>query len=101
MLITTDNSISTTSPGTLSQLMGEDRYGYTSLSFSGQMNGDDIRTIREMAGLDFYGHDTGGQLTAIDLTDVNIVEGGSNYIESRAIEADVIGYGMFLSLFHP
>lgn len=98
MLITTDNSISTTSPGTLSQLMGEDRYGYTSLSFSGQMNGDDIRTIREMAGLDFYGHDTGGQLTAIDLTDVNIVEGGSNYIESRAIEADVIGYGMFQDL---
>ena len=98
MLITTDNSISTTSPGTLSQLMGEDRYGYASLSFSGQMNGDDIRTIREMAGLDFYGHDTGGQLTAIDLTDVNIVEGGSNYIESRAIEADVIGYGMFQDL---
>ena len=98
MLITTDNSISTTSPGTLSQLMGEDRYGYTSLSFSGQMNGDDIRTIREMAGLDFYGHETGGQLTAIDLTDVNIVEGGSNYIESRAIEADVIGYGMFQDL---
>ena len=98
MLITTDNSISTTSPGTLSQLMGEDRYGYTSLSFSGQMNGDDIRTLREMAGLDFYGNDTGGQLTAIDLTDVNIVEGGSNYIESRAIEADVIGYGMFKDL---
>lgn len=98
MLITTDNSISTTSPGSLSQLMGEDRYGYTSLSFSGQMNGDDIRTLREMAGLDFYGNDTGGQLTAIDLTDVNIVEGGSNYIESRAIEKDVIGYGMFKDL---
>ena len=98
MLITTDNSISTTSPGTLSQLMGEDRYGYTSLSFSGQMNGDDIRTLREMAGLDFYGNDTGGQLTYIDLTDVHIVEGGGNYIESRTIENDVIGYGMFKDL---
>ena len=98
MLITTDNSISTTLPGTLSQLMGEDRYRYTSLSFSGQMNGDDIRTLREMAGLDFYGNDTGGQLTYIDLTDVRIVEGGSNYIESRTIENDVIGYGMFKDL---
>ena len=98
LVVTTDNSISTTSPGTLSRLMGDDIYGYTSLSFSGQMNGDDIRTLREMAGLDFYGNDTGGQLTAIDLTDVIIVEGGSNYIESRATEAGVIGYGMFKDL---
>ena len=98
IVVTTNNSISTTSPGTLSLLIGEDRYGYTSLSFSGQMNGDDIRTLREMAGLDFYGNDTGGQLIAIDLTDVNIVEGGGNYIESRTIENDVIGYGMFKDL---
>ena len=98
VVISTDNSISTTSPGSLSQLMGDGIAGYSSLAFSGPMNGDDIRTIREMAGIDFNGNTTAGSLIHIDLTDINIVEGGSNYIQSRATSNDVVGYGMFQNL---
>lgn len=98
LMVTTDNSISISEPGTLSQLMGDDRYGFTSLSFSGQLNGSDIRILREMAGMDFYGNDTGGTLNSIDLTDADIVEGGNNYIQSRATQDNVVGYGMFQNL---
>lgn len=98
LLLTTDNSVSISKPGTLSQLMGDDRYGFASLSFSGPVNGDDIRTLREMAGLDFNGNETGGTLSTIDLTDADIVEGGSNYIPSRATQDNVVGYGMFQNL---
>lgn len=98
LVITTGNSISVSAPGMLAELLGDDRMSYTSLSFSGDMNGDDIRTLREMAGMDFYGEETTGQLTDIDLTDVNFVEGGSNYIPSRYMLKDVVGYGMFQNL---
>lgn len=98
LLITTDNSITVSAPGMLAALLGNDRMDYTSLSFSGSMNGDDIRTLREMAGMDFNGNETAGQLTDVDLTDVRFVEGGSNYIPSRYITNDVVGYGMFQNL---
>lgn len=98
ILISTDNSISISTPGTLSQLMGDDIGGYASLSFAGPMNGDDIRTIRELAGIDFQGNPTKGTLSRIDLTDIDIVEGGSNYIPSRATRDNVVGYGMFQNL---
>lgn len=96
--ITTGNAVSVSQPGMLAELLGGDRMDYTSLSFSGFMNGDDIRTLREMAGMDFYGKETDGSLVDINLTDVTFVEGGSNYIPSRNMKNDVVGYGMFQNL---
>jgi len=98
LVITTGNSVSVSEPGMLAELLGDDRMTYTTLSFSGSVNGDDIRVLREMAGMDFYGKETVGQLVEIDLTDVNFVEGGSNYIPSRYMINDVVGYGMFQNL---
>lgn len=98
IIITTGNFITVTEPGMLATLLGDDRMSYTSLPFSGRMNGDDIRTLREMAGMDFNGMETAGQLCDIDLTDVRLVEGGGNYIPSRYVSDDVVGYGMFQKL---
>lgn len=86
VIITTSSSISVSEAGMLKDLLGDDYTNYTSLPFSGSLNGDDIRTLREM------------RLTAIDLTDADIVEGGGNYIPSRYTDNDVVGYGMFQDL---
>lgn len=98
LVITTGNSIFVSEAGMLAKVFGNDRMDYTSLSFAGIMNGDDIRVLREMAGKDFQGVETAGRLADIDLTDVSFVEGGSNYIPSRYMTNDVAGYGMFQNL---
>ena len=45
----------------------------------GDINGSDIRLIREMAGVDYIEKETNGILEYLDLTNVNIVEGGEIY----------------------
>lgn len=86
IIITTSSSIYVSQPGMLEHLIGDGLSAYSSLSFSGSLNGDDIRTLRAMS------------LTAMDLTDANIVEGGGNYIPSRYTNNDVVGFGMFQDL---
>ena len=46
--ITTTDAVTWDEPGGLSALMGEDLYRFTSLSFAGPMNGDDLRLLRQM-----------------------------------------------------
>lgn len=45
----------------------------------GDINGSDIRLIREMAGVNYIEKETNGVLEYLDLTNVNIVEGGEIY----------------------
>ena len=45
----------------------------------GNINGSDIRLIREMAGVDYIEKETNGILEYLDLTNANIVEGGEIY----------------------
>lgn len=92
---TTGNAVTLTEPGALCSLMGDNLYAYTSLSFAGPMNGDDLACLRSMAGIDMDGSATQGQLAHIDMADVSIVAGGGSYAESRYTEDNVIGYGMF------
>lgn len=92
---TTGNAVTLTEPGALRSLMGDNLYAYTSLSFAGPMNGDDLACLRNMAGIDMDGSATQGQLAHIDMADVSIVAGGGSYAESRYTEDNVIGYGMF------
>lgn len=92
---TTGNAVTLTEPGVLRSLMGDNLYAYTSLSFAGPMNGDDLACLRNMAGIDMDGSATQGQLAHIDMADVSIVAGGGSYAESRYTEDNVIGYGMF------
>lgn len=93
--ITTTNAVVLEAAGKLEELIGEDKYSYTELSFVGSMNGDDLNLLRQMAGRDFYGNETPGKLERINLADAKIVAGGGNYVESRYTQDDVVGYGLF------
>jgi len=66
--------------GTLSTLISAgEKYEITDLTLTGNLNGDDIRFIREMAGRDVNGNVTNGKLAKLNLADANIVAGGSAY----------------------
>jgi len=69
-------------PGTLPTLIPEaKKHEITSLKLTGNLNGTDIRFIREMAGSDVNGNKTTGKLAALDLSEANIVEGGEAYFQ--------------------
>ena len=55
----------------------------TNLKIVGEVNGTDLKFIREMAGCDFNGKETDGKLSILDLSDAKIVEGGSAYYSDR------------------
>lgn len=66
--------------GTLSEIITAGaKYKITDLTITGNLNGDDIRFLREMAGADFRGNPTEGQLSTLDMSEANIVEGGNYY----------------------
>lgn len=66
--------VTTTAPGTLASLISEnDKWNTTELKVSGPLNGGDIRTLREMAGADFYGEPTEGKLEKLDMAGVDII----------------------------
>lgn len=70
--------------GTLPNLIAENRkYQITDLKLTGELNGTDIRFIREMCGGGYYDYNvtTNGQLRKLDLTDVKIVSGGVHYFQ--------------------
>lgn len=83
-------TIDVATAGTLSELIPEDeKYQIEELTLTGELNGDDIYLIRDMAGIDmdkiegFYylGKEciTDGKLRVLDLSGAKIVEGGREY----------------------
>ena len=73
--------VSVTTAGTLSESISEEeKYTITSLTVTGQINGVDLRLLREMAGNSYNGLVTDGNLSYLDLSGATIVAGG-NYIE--------------------
>lgn len=93
--ILTNDAVTLEKAGILDELMGDNKYECTKLSFEGPMNGDDLRCLRQMMGRDADGSATPGQLSDIDMTDCRIVEGGGVYGASRFTKNDVVGYGLF------
>ena len=81
--------------GELAELIGDDVYGFTSLSLAGPVNGDDLCLLRRMMGRAPDGSATEGVLVHVNMTDAHIVGGGGSYGASRYTEDDVIGYGLF------
>ena len=66
--------------GTLPSLIAESKkYEITDLTLTGNLNGTDIRYIREMVGRDYQGNATNGKLANLNLAEANIVEGGGYY----------------------
>ena len=78
--------------GTLSALIAENRkYEVTNLTLTGNLNGTDIRFIREMAGIDYQSQRTDGKLTVLNLTGARIVDGGQYYRRSYRTTNNTIG----------
>lgn len=73
-------TINVETPGTLTSYISSTKKNQiTSLTLTGNLNGTDIRYIREMAGRDYEGDVTSGKLSVLDLSGANIVKGGTNY----------------------
>lgn len=89
--------------GTLSTLIEPDRKDeITNLTLTGNLNGTDIRYIREMAGRTTEDKATEGKLTILNLADANIVRGGdfywgSTYGSKLYANNDSIGKYMFMN----
>lgn len=77
-------SVKLEKPGTLEKLIGNKLSEIEHLKISGDINGDDVATIREMTNL-----------TSLDMKDANIKAGGSNYGYGRTDEDDVFPENMF------
>lgn len=94
--VTTSTSI-INDAGQLTELVGDDKYRFTTLSIAGFLNGDDLRTLRDMAGCDNEGKATAGQLSDIDLSGAQIAEGGKAYAEGHFTQTNVVGKDMLAS----
>jgi len=69
------------------QFKKEEKYFVNTLVVSGELNGTDIKEIRELI--------TNGSLMHIDLSESAIVEGGDSYYHSDTTSNNVIGSDMF------
>ena len=79
-LITKQITIKLEEAGTLPSKIGDTKkYKMTNLKIMGEINGTDLRFIREMAGCDYKGMGTEGKLVTLDLSEAKIVEGGDFY----------------------
>ena len=80
-MVTQQTTIKLDKAGTLPDRIGESqKYLITNLKIVGEVNGTDLKFIREMAGCDYNTERTDGKLSILDLSDAKIVEGGSAYI---------------------
>lgn len=94
---TTKNSIVLQQPGQLANLFGkESDYDIECLTISGLMNGDDFKTLRIMLGASGYDDEnlSGIKAREIDLSDVNITEGGGSYDGSHFTVTDELTTGI-------
>lgn len=88
--------IDNTTPGKLAQTLGAEMYTITNLKVTGNINSDDVATLRTMAGfmpenvpsdwaesgdiISDYGHDTPlGNCAVLDLSEAHLVKGGKAY----------------------
>ena len=98
-LITKQITIQLEKAGTLPDRIGSSRkYKITNLKIIGEINGTDLRMIREMAGRDVDGNSTDGKLSVLDLSEAKIVKGGDCYLNNGYdyTSNDVIGSRAFL-----
>ena len=107
-------SVHVETAGTISTLItSEEKYQITNLAVTGDLNGTDIRFIREMGRFTSSWEPTSGKLKVLDLSGANIVAGGDAYMEefyfttsysnnaiaNTTTSNNVIGDGMFMGLY--
>ena len=79
-LITKQITVKLDKAGTLPDKIGSTKkYQITNLKIIGEINGTDLRLIRDMAGSSYEGEFTPGKLTTLDLSETKIVAGGERY----------------------
>ena len=79
-LITRQITLKLTEAGTLPNKIASSKKNLvTNLKIIGEINGTDLRFIREMAGSDVEGHSTSGNLSVLDLSEARFVAGGDYY----------------------
>ena len=84
-LITKQITIKLDEAGTLPNRISESKkYLITNLKIVGEVNGTDLRLIRDMAGAAYFGEEftpgnTPGKLSTLDLSETKIVNGGTYY----------------------
>lgn len=85
LLYAQSRTVHVTNAGTFYQHIPEnERYGITQLTVSGDLNGDDIKVICEMAGCNLMTYKK-FSLHTLDLSDANIVQGGGSYVTEGGI----------------
>ena len=86
-LITQQITIKLDEAGTLPNRIGSTKkYLITNLKIIGEINGTDMRMIRDMAGrgISNNGYKTSGKLSILDLSEAKIVKGGDYYYDTRS-----------------
>mgnify|MGYP004608835671 CR=1 FL=1 len=101
-LITKQITIKLDEAGTLpNKIESSRKYQITNLKLIGEINGTDLRMIREMAGSDYQDNPTAGKLSVLDLSEAKIVGGGAYYCEFFgsycSTSNDVIDYYAFVN----
>ena len=87
-LITEQITVKLEKAGTLpDRIASSEKYKITNLKIIGEINGTDLKMIREMAGNSYYGE----KLSVLDLSEAKIVEGGDCYYDDYYTSNDVIG----------
>ena len=82
-LITKQITLKLTEAGTLPDAIGSSKkYLVTNLKIIGEINGTDLRFIREMAGCDVKGYRISGNLSVLDLSEARFVAGGDSYYDA-------------------
>ena len=91
-LLTKQITLKLTEAGTLpNKIASSEKNLVTNLKIIGEINGTDLRFIREMAGCDVEGYRTSGILSVLDLSEARFVAGGDNYYYSCYTSNDIIG----------
>ena len=88
-------TVNVATAGTLSDLISNDDVDpltITKLTLTGQLNGTDLRLLREMAGNDYLGQPTSGNLKKLDISGANIVAGGEKYLDTDRITSSTGTY---------
>lgn len=80
-IVTGTYKIELTEAGQLGNIIQSDESALysESMKIKGDMNGSDILALRKLSGRDEYNQQTGGMLTTLDLSEANIVDGGTSY----------------------
>ena len=95
-LITKQITIKLDKAGTLPDRISSSKKNLiTNLKIVGEVNGTDLKFIREMVGRDYYWNETDGKLSILDLYDAKIVEGGSYYDSNNYTSNDKLGNCVF------